>query len=164
MKAFCSFILLLAFSSLSFAQVKFLEAGQSPGNGKVEELNWLVGYWTGPGLGGECEEVWMPAVDGHMVGTFRLWKDGQLVFSEFLNLVQDGESISLKLKHFNPDLSGWEDKEKWTTFRLVELGESAIYFHGLTLKREGEQMMIYLVLNQNGERRTEEFRYTRKAL
>jgi hypothetical protein len=164
MKTLFTLLLILTVSHISLSQVKFLNPDQTPGKGKVEELNWLVGYWVGPGLGGECEEVWMPAVDGHMVGTFRFWKDGELVFSEFMNLVQEGESISLKLKHFNPDLSGWEEKEKWTTFRLVEMGETTAYFHGLTLERNGEQMTVYLTLNQNGERRTEQFGYTKKSL
>uniref|UniRef100_UPI0025FCD590 DUF6265 family protein n=1 Tax=Algoriphagus sp. TaxID=1872435 RepID=UPI0025FCD590 len=71
-----------------FAQVKYLEKDQKPGEGNITDLEWLEGFWTGTGFGGECEEVWMPAVDGNMVGTFRFWSEGKLIFSEFMNIVQ----------------------------------------------------------------------------
>lgn len=164
MKIIPSLIFFLTFSHISLSQVKTLEEDQAPGKGNVSDLNWMVGYWTGPGLGGECEEVWTPAVDGHMVGTFRLWQEGELVFSEFMNMIQDGESVSLKLKHFNPDLTGWEEKDKWTTFKLIEMGSQVAYFNGLTFKRSGDQLSIFLSLIQNGERKIEEFRFTRSAL
>lgn len=151
------------FSFLSFSQVKTLEKDQTPGKGKVEDLNWIEGVWVGTGLGGDCEEVWMPAVDGHMIGTFRFWEDGKLVFSEFMNIVQEGETFSMKLKHFNPDLSPWEEKDKWTTFRLVETGEDFVSFSGLTMQRIGDEMILQLALTENGVRRIEEFKYTKKA-
>lgn len=153
----------LTISQFSPAQVRQLEADQTPGKGKVENLNWLIGYWSGPGFGGECEEVWMPAKDGHMVGTFRFWMDGDLVFSEFMNLVQEGESVSMKLKHFNPDLSGWEEKEEWTTFRLIELSEHKVWFDGLTIERIGDEMIYHLALTENGEVTIEELKFKRKA-
>ena len=164
MKSSLFILVFLTISHISLSQVKNLEGDQAPGKGKVEDLNWLVGYWTGSGLGGECEEVWMPAKDGHMVGTFRLWEENKLIFSEFMNMVQEGESVSLKLKHFNPDLGGWEEKEKWTTFKLIEMGTQEAYFNGLTFKRSGDQLSIFLSLTQNGERKIEEFRFTKSAL
>ncbi|MDX5339200.1 MAG: DUF6265 family protein [Cyclobacteriaceae bacterium] len=164
MKSILPILLFMTISHISWSQVKSLEKDQVPGQGKVEDMSWLTGYWTGTGLGGECEEVWMPAQDGHMIGTFRFWSEGKLVFSEFMNFVQDGESITLKLKHFNPDLSGWEEKEEWTTFKLIEMGTQEAYFNGLTFKRTGNQLSIFLSLTQNGERKIEEFRFTRSAL
>lgn len=164
MKTFLSTLLFLTISHLALTQVRQLEAGQEPGKGKVDDLHWLAGFWSGTGLGGECEEAWMPAKDGHMIGTFRFWSEGKLVFSEFMNFVQEGESVSLKLKHFNPDLSGWEEKEKWTTFRLIALGENIAWFHGLTYERKGDELIIHLALTEKGERRIEEFRLTKTAL
>jgi hypothetical protein len=164
MKALFILTVFLTFSHVAIAQVRQLESDQLPGKGKVGDLNWMVGYWTGPGLGGECEEVWMPAVDGHMIGTFRFWDDGKLVFSEFINLIQEGESISMKLKHFNPDLSGWEEKEEWTTFKLIELSQNKVWFDGLTIERIGDVMIYHLALTENGVRSIEELRFKRKAL
>lgn len=164
MKALFIVTVFLTFSHFLSAQVRQLEADQAPGKGNVEDLNWMVGYWTGPGLGGECEEVWMPSVDSHMIGTFRFWDAGKLVFSEFMHLIQEGESISMKLKHFNPDLSGWEEKEEWTKFRLIELTENKVWFDGLTIERIGDEMVYQLALTENGKKTVAEFKFTKKAL
>ncbi|MBN3583593.1 hypothetical protein JYB64_14435 [Algoriphagus aestuarii] len=164
MKPLFYFLLFTFFSSPLFAQIKYLEEGQKPGKGSIKELDWLVGYWTGTGLGGECDETWMPEVDGNMVGTFRFWSEGKLVFTEFMNLVQEGETFYLKLKHFNPDLSGWEEKEKWTTFRLVETADNTIWFHGFTMKRVGDELLLWLELEENGEKTTMEFSYSKQKL
>lgn len=167
LKAMKILIFLFAFltiSHLGAAQVRQLEPDQSPGKGKVNDFSWMVGYWSGVGFGGECEEVWMPAKDDHMVGTFRFWDEGKLVFSEFMNLIQDGESVSMKLKHFNPDLTGWEEKEEWTTFKLIELQENKVWFDGLTIERIGDEMIYQLMLTENGEKKVEEFRFSRKGL
>lgn len=163
MKTLLMIPVLLFFASVSFSQVKTLEKEQAPGKGQIEDLSWIEGVWVGKGLGGDCEEVWMPAVDGHMIGTFRFWEDGKLVFSEFMNIVQEGETFSMKLKHFNPDFSPWEEKDKWTTFRLVEIGENFVSFSGLTMQRIGNEMILQLALTENGVRRIEEFKYTKKA-
>ena len=163
MKTLLIIPVLFLFATVSFSQVKTLEKDQIPGKGKVENLSWMEGVWVGSGLGGDCEEVWMPAVDGHIIGTFRFWENGRLVFSEFMNIVQEGETFSMKLKHFNPDLSPWEEKDKWTTFRLVEIGENFVSFNGLTMQRIGAEMILQLALTENGVRRIEEFKYTKKV-
>lgn len=152
------------FAQASFSQVKTLEKGETPGKGQIEDLSWIEGVWVGTGLGGDCEEVWMPALDGHMIGTFRFWEDGKLVFSEFMNIVQEGDTFSMKLKHFNQDLSPWEEKEEWTVFRLVEIGENIVWFSGLTMERKGDEMILQLALTENGVRSIEEFKYIKKGL
>ena len=162
MKPLLYLLFFIFISSPLFAQIKHLNEGEKPGTGSIEELDWLVGYWTGTGLGGECDETWMPPVDGNMVGTFRFWSEGKLAFTEFMNMVQEGDTFYLKLKHFNPDLSGWEEKEEWTVFRLVETGPNTIWFDGFTMKRLGDEMQLWLELEENGEKTTMEFSYSKK--
>lgn len=164
MKALLPIFLFLAISHWSFAQVRQLAPGQNPGKGTVAEFDWLVGYWTGTGLGGDCEEVWMPEVDGHMIGTFRFWENGALVFSEFMNLVQDGESVTMKLKHFGADFLGWEEKEEWTTFELIELGKNKAFLNGMTIERKGDQLIFQVNISEGGEPKIETFTYTKKSL
>jgi hypothetical protein len=164
MKTLFSILLFLTISHLSTAQVRQLSPGQNPGKGSLEDFNWLVGYWTGTGLGGDCEEVWTPAVDGHMIGTFRFWENGKLIFSEFMNLVQMGESVSMKLKHFGADLAGWEEKEEWTTFELMELGENKAYLNGMTIERKGDQLIFQVNITEGEEPKIETFTYTKKSL
>lgn len=164
MKALLSIFLFLTISHWTFAQVRQLAQGQNPGKGTVAEFDWLVGYWTGTGLGGDCEEVWMPEVDGHMIGTFRFWENGALVFSEFMNLVQDGESVTMKLKHFGADFLGWEEKEEWTTFELIELGKNKAFLNGMTIERKGDQLIFQVNISEGGEPKIETFTYTKKSL
>lgn len=156
----CSLFLLAG--TLAFSQVKYLDENQEAGKGNVSELEWLAGFWTGTGFGGQCEEVWMPPVDGNMIGTFRFWSEGKLIFSEFMNVVQEGETFSLKLKHFNPDLSPWEEKEEWTIFPLVSTGENSVYFHGLTMQRTGNKINLSLAITEDGKRTIEEFSYEKE--
>ncbi|NVJ85338.1 MAG: hypothetical protein HWE15_03485 [Algoriphagus sp.] len=163
MKIFFSILIFLSISHFSWSQVRSLTEGQTPGKGKVESLDWLVGYWVGTGFGGECEEVWMPAKDSHMIGTFRFWENGKLVFSEFMNLIQDGESVTIKLKHFSSDLTGWEEKEEWTVFQLIELGEQKVWFNGMTIEREGDQLIYQLNISEGTETKTETLTFSKKA-
>jgi hypothetical protein len=164
MKTLLIIPVLFLFATVSFSQVnKTLEKDQTPGKGKVEDLSWIEGVWVGTGLGGDCEEVWMPAVDGHMIGTFRFWEDGKLVFSEFMNIIQEGETFSMKLKHFGPDLSGWEEKEEWTTFELIELGEKKAWLNGMTIERKGNQLIFQINISEGEEPKIETFTYTKKA-
>jgi hypothetical protein len=50
-----------------------------------------------------------------------------VAFCEFLTLVQQDATLQLKLKHFNADLTGWEDKERFVTFRLARVTSDTIY-------------------------------------
>lgn len=163
-KLFLLSLFLLNGAFLFSQEVKTLKPDQKPGNGNIEELDWIPGYWAGPGLGGECEEVWLPAKDGQMMGTFRFWNEGKLLFSEFFHLIQDGESLTLKLKHFSGDLSAWEEKDEWVEFRLVEMGENILYLDGLTMERIGDKMNVYVNLGEDGQTQIEKFAYTKMTI
>jgi hypothetical protein len=78
---------------------------------RVTDFGWLTGRWTGEGLGGRIEEVWSPPDGGAMVGYFRLVKDDKPVFYEILTLIEIEGSVEMRLKHVNPDMTGWEDKD-----------------------------------------------------
>ena len=114
---------------------------------KVADLAWLAGTWTGEGLGGTIEETWSRPDGGAMVGYFRLVKDGKPVFYEILTLLEVEGSVELRLKHVNPDMTGWEEKADFVTFKLVKHDDSGAWFSGLTFKRTGPDTMTgYLAL------------------
>jgi hypothetical protein len=119
-----------------------------------EDYSWMVGHWKGDGFGGISEEVWAPAVDGTMMGMYRHYKDGNLVFYEFMLIDETG----LKLKHFNPDLTGWEEKDDFLTFSKVGYSKDKLEFKGLTFERKNDQEMeIRLKMKRQGEISTEVF-------
>lgn len=111
-----------------------LDEGSAPNLAKLEDFQWLVGRWVGEGLGGQCEETFLPPWNGTMVGTFRYAKDGKLVFSEFFMLAESDDGMILKLKHFHPDFVGWEEKDGMVNFPLIRVEHHAAYFGGLTYR------------------------------
>ena len=84
----------------------------------IDDFSFLTGYWQGEGFGGDSEEMWMPPVDGKMFGIFKQSANGELIFTEFMEITQSEGDWLLRLKHFNPDFSGWEEKSDFITFPL----------------------------------------------
>jgi hypothetical protein len=130
----------------------------------LADTAWLEGRWVGEGLGGVSEEIWSPARGGTMMGMYRLLKDGKPVFYEFLMLVEENGTLAMKLKHFNPDFMGWEEKAGFVTFKLVAVEPRAAHFDGLSFFREGDDALnIYLLLkDKEGKVREELFRMRRE--
>jgi hypothetical protein len=102
---------------------------------RVADLAWLEGRWTGKGLGGRIEESWSGPDGGAMLGYFRLVKDGKPVFYVILTLLENEGSVEMRLKHVNPDMTGWEEKNGFVTFKLVKHDDTGAYFSGLTFRR-----------------------------
>lgn len=115
----------------------------------IEELDWLAGFWRandGPGL---SEEVWMPPSHGSMAGAFKDARDGSIVFYEFVEIVEEESSLTLKVKHFDSQLVGWEEKEDFVSFPLVQLGENEAFFSGLTYRRVGDELRAFVAIQQD---------------
>ncbi|CAN5873543.1 hypothetical protein BH24ACI5_BH24ACI5_26540 [soil metagenome] len=132
---------------------------------RAEDFAWLAGRWTGEGLGGRIDEVWSSPAGGAMVGYFRLVKDEKPVFYEILTLLEVERSVELRLKHVNPDMTGWEEKNGFVTFRLVKHDGTGAYFSGLTFRRINPDLMEgYLALRNraDGTVREEKFVYRRE--
>lgn len=131
---------------------------------EIADLAWLQGYWVGEGLGGQTEELWMPPMADRMYGTFTLVREGEIVFTEAMLLIEEEGSLTLRVKHFDKEFVGWEEKDGFVSFPLVRAGENEAYFNGLTIRREGDDMKIYLVLVSGGERTEHAFQMTRRSL
>ena len=136
---------------------------RTPPPATIDVMAWLAGRWEGEGLGGYNEEIWSAPRGGVMIGMYRHLKDDRPVFYEFLMFVEEKGTIVLKLKHFNPDFSGWEEKKDYVDFPLVKVEERAVHFDGLSFVRESDNALrIYLLLrDKNGQVREEEFRMRR---
>ncbi len=110
--------------------------GHKPPPATLEQMDWLVGQWVGTGIGGaSAMESWLPPSGGTMVGSFIQEDDeGAIRFTEHLYLMEEEGTLVLRLKHFNADLTGWEEKDDMLTFRLIAVEDCAAYFHALTLR------------------------------
>ena len=153
----CALLLAVLLGQVSIAQQQSVS---------IEDFGFLQGYWQGTGFDGQSEEVWMPPVDGRMFGVFKQSQDGQLVFTEFMEIVETEESFVLRLKHFNPDFSGWEEKDDNVTFRLTSVSENSAVFGSLSYEivRPNSLQVKLRMRNDDGSTVTEDFDFTRSPL
>jgi len=113
----------------------------------LADLALLVGHWKGGFLGSTAEEVWLPPAGGSMFGAARIYKDTAVMFYAIMIAVEEEGSVSLKLKHFHPDLKGWEEKNESVTFRFVKASGNTIWFDGLTFrKREDGSLQGFIAI------------------
>jgi len=154
-----SLAIFLVRGEINAQKIMNLKENQEFPETSIQDLKWIAGYWEGTGLGGQCEELWFPPADNSMIGTFRFFMEGVLIFSEYMHIIEEDGKIFLKLKHFNRDLSPWEEKETWTIFPFIKSEGQTAYFDGLTFQREGDEMVLLLSMGSNGEKRIEEFQY-----
>ena len=128
----------------------------------LEDVSWLVGSWEGEAFGSTFEEVWNPPSAGSMVGFFKVISDDQVSFYELLLLVEEEGSLSLKVKHFNPDFSAWEEKEDYVNFPFVKVEDDALHFAGISFYSLGDnEIHAYLVMRHGDEIREEKIVYHR---
>ncbi|MEZ5681105.1 MAG: DUF6265 family protein [Erythrobacter sp.] len=128
----------------------------------IAQVDWLVGQWSGEGIqGAPAHESWLPPIAGTMVGTFvqetgHSPTDTGIMFTEHLYLMEEEGSLVLRLKHFNADLTGWEERDGMTSFRLLAIEPCAAYFHALTLRcadpeAPGEGLVAAVRMKSDGE-------------
>lgn len=118
----------------------------------LADFTWLAGHWTGPAMGGTSEEVWTGPDGGSMQGMYRLVKDGKVVFYELLTLTEKNGSVVLRLKHFNPDLTGWEEKADVLEFPLQKITPTEAHFDGMIFRHPEKD--AFTVLLKIGDRKT----------
>jgi hypothetical protein len=124
---------------LATASAQAQPAAQQPVG--IEDAAWLAGRWIGEGLGGQIEETWAPPIGGQMVGHFRLTREGKPVFYE-IELIDEHEGgLRFRVKHFNPDFTGWEERDAWVSFAFESASSVDLRYRGLTLRRVGVDRM-----------------------
>lgn len=156
-KRLCVFVFTLVLCQTTVAQQQTVS---------IEDFGFLQGYWQGTGFGGQSEEIWMPPIDGRMFGIFKQSQDGDLVFTEFMEIIESEDGFILRLKHFNPDFSGWEEKGDNVTFNLTSVSNDKAVFGSLSYEKVGPNaLQIKLNMREDdGSRATETFDFKRSDL
>jgi hypothetical protein len=111
----------------------------------IADAAWVAGRWLGEGFGGTAEEVMSPPAGNAMIGHFRTVTKGETSFYEIVQIREEAGSLVYRVKHFHPDLKGWEEKDKTVDFPLVASERDALYFDGLTIKRTGPDEVTHWV-------------------
>lgn len=132
---------------------------------KLATLGFISGSWQTELGGDQLEEHWsLPAGDS-MMGVFRWMKGSKLWMNELLTIVDDGEHVVLRLKHFDSKMVGWEEKADALTMKLVRNEASEAVFEGtkaeqplkFTYKKVGESLLIRIDSSRDGKPKTDEF-------
>jgi hypothetical protein len=133
-----------------------LDPDATPPGATLADVAPMVGHWRGDFLGGTGEEVWLPAAGGAMVGTFRLIRDGAIGFYELMTVVEEDGWVVMHIKHFQSDLTGWEEKDETVASKLIMVEDGALYFEGLTFRfPDADTMRGYLAMGPEGGDMTE---------
>ena len=145
------------------AETRSASPGAEAPAAALADLSWMVGSWEGEGLGGVVRETYSPPADGQMPGHFRSLKDGKAQFYELVMIAEVGNSLEYRVKHFNPDMTGWEEKAQVVRFPLVAVEKDAWFFNGLTIRRTGPDSATHFVRisGKDGSSREMSFTYSR---
>ena len=140
-----------------------LSEGHAGEKATIADISFLSGPWIGTGLGGVSEEIWSKPQGGTMMGVYRLIKADKPVFYEMMWMLETEGTLILRLKHFNPYLTGWEEKDKTVDFKFVKKDGNRLYFSGLTFELASkDELNLYLALRQkDGSLKEEVFRMKR---
>ena len=159
------FVLLIFGSFWVQAQntLPFQENGESP-KANLTSIEWLAGHWQGEAFGGIAEEIWSPPMGGVMLFSFRLVAEGTISFYEFGHILETDGTLILQLKHFDPNLQGWEEKDETIDFKLVKVEENRLFFDDFTIEyiSDKEINMYVLIEEDDGTTNEVKFNYHRQ--
>jgi hypothetical protein len=141
-----------------------LSAGEKSPPATLADMRWLTGHWTGEAFGGKTEELWTEPAGPNMSGLYRLVKGEQTIFYEIMVVAEENGSLVFRLKHFNADLTGWEEKNEVRSFPLVAKQDGAMHFEGMSFHPAGDELTVYLAVDHEGKPPEEiTFRYRRSS-
>jgi len=120
-----------------------------PATGKVADLAWLAGRWTGQMFGQPCEEHWMKSEGKSMVGMFRLGPAGAKPVFEMMLIEEEEAGLMFRLRHFGTKLVAWE-KDEPVTMKLTKLADKEATFEPagktdlkrMTYRRESDDKLF----------------------
>lgn len=128
-----------------------LSRGEQPPAATLDDARWLVGSWSGTAFGEKFEEVWNAPSAGSMVGMFKLFDEDGVSMYELMTVTVEDGTLNLKVRHFGPDFTAWEDKTEDVTLRLVMKEDNALHFGTISFYRRGDDRIDAFVLFGDGD-------------
>lgn len=129
----------------------------------IQDIAWIAGHWRGEAFGGMADEVWSPPLGRSMMGMYQLIQDDEVAFYEFLTISEEEGSLILRLRHFDRQMVGWEEKDGAQVFPLVRVTPAEVQFDGLTFRSiDGDSFEVSLrTRRDDGTEHELEFHYLR---
>lgn len=156
-------ILVWSISLVAQTHTLQLKENQNPPKAAIEDAKWIEGHWRGAAFGGITEEIWSPPLGESMMFVFKLIVEDSVRFYESGAIIEQDETLILRLKHFDRDFKGWEGKNETVDFRLVKVEKDNIYFEGFTFERiNNDEINLYVdIKDENGNISETKFNYKR---
>jgi hypothetical protein len=133
----------------------------------VSDLAFISGHWRGGVTGGLFDEEWSPPSADNMMGMFRYMEGGTVKFYEFMVIEATSAGPVLRLRHFDPGLVGWEEKDAALSLPVSGFTEKQVVFASadnstrLTYRRSSPDMLtVILERNAGGHKGRQEFEYS----
>jgi len=135
------------------------------------DLAWLAGEWSGRFGDDAVEEYWSSPSHETIVGCFRWFSGSVCRFYEIIAIERWEEGVVMLIKHFDPGLVGWEERETAMVFDLVRLdaGEAVFLKRGsdpplwLVYRKPVHDEMIVCFAGPDGDAPTERTFHYRRA-
>lgn len=103
-----------------------MNAGASAVPGRVADLGWMAGYWSGPFGDDVLEEHWMHPSKDTVVGSVRVSNDGVTRMKEFIVIEQADDTLLFRVSQFLPGMTPMHAEPQIMT--LKEIGARHIVF------------------------------------
>jgi hypothetical protein len=106
----------------------------APIKASIDGLSWVAGAWTGTLGDRTIEQHWSAPLGGSIVAMYRSIQNNKTTLYELLAMEQEGDGVSLRIKHFapGPGLVGQEAKDESANHALVKLEDRLAVFEGGT--------------------------------
>lgn len=155
-------IFLSSITGLTAQNTMSLNEGETSPPATISQIEWMTGHWKGEAFGGKTEEIWGPTEAAAMMFVFRLIVDNEIVFYEIGHIRELESSLVFELKHFGPDLKGWEQKDEVQSFKFIRADSNRMYFESFTFERISDQEINIYGLIENKDGSTEEVKFNYK--
>lgn len=117
----------------------------------LADVDWLVGYWIGDMPEGPVEQVFLPPSKGQLPSFVRATNPDGIIFYEISNIMEKEGTIFIRLRHFTPELAGWEDVSGPIDRKLIAIDGDTTYFDRVSFQRTGPDSYTVYFLNMEGE-------------
>jgi len=117
----------------------------------LASLNWMAGTWQNTTDPQGAQERWVVAPHNVLMGSAWEFPKSKAGYAEIMAIKQDGNTISMLLRHFDGGLSrAWEERDAPMVFTASSCDRYSVIFDGqgahvgehLTYRRSGSALLI----------------------
>jgi hypothetical protein len=114
---------------------------------KLTDVAWIAGHWVNDDEGNLSEEVWTTPAGGSMLGMWRFVSGGKVRIYELLSISETDSGLVFRLRHFDPQFVGREDKDRSLALKLVRFAGKEAAFEGSEYSGQGAVRLTYRALD-----------------